>query len=95
MKILKERETLQRIFGILQDNGVWRTKINAELYLLLKGPDMVTQKNKVGWHVQQIPEDRAVKEVFTTALGGRRGRRRPRRSWTDDMEKDLQMVVRR
>lgn len=59
-----ERKIFRKIFGAVQDNGVWKIRTSAELNLLFKGPDIVTSINhgRIRWagDVQRMPEDIAV-----------------------------------
>ena len=50
--------------------------------------------SKIGMagHVIRMDETRSVKKIFEGKLEGRRGRGRPRRKWTNDVEDDLRKL---
>jgi hypothetical protein len=56
----------------------------------LKGP-------RISWlvHLERMLEDRMPKKIFTQELEGTRRRGRPRKGWRDEVERDLQVRVRR
>lgn len=39
-----------------------------------------------------MPHDKMPKKIFLTAMQGKRGRGRPRRSWAQDLENDLNIL---
>jgi hypothetical protein len=49
---------------------------------------------RVNWlgHLERIDEDRIPKKIFTQELEGTRRRGRPRKSWKEEVEKDLQVL---
>lgn len=91
-----ERKILRRIYGGINENGVWRTRTNQELRALYQEPDIVTEikTGRLRWagHVQRLPETSTTKKIFTGGPGGRRRRGRPRKRWVDDLEDDLRKL---
>jgi hypothetical protein len=69
-----------------------RIKINSELEGKYKFKDIVSaiKVRRLEWlgHIR-MNETRTVKKIFEEKVGGRRGRRRPRLRWIDDVEDDL------
>ena len=52
------------------------------------------KRAKVSWlgHLQRMEEDRMPKTIFTQELEGTRRRRRPRKRWKEEVERDLQVL---
>ena len=48
---------------------------------------------RISWlgHLERMEEDRMPKKIFTQELQGTRQRGRPRKRWTEEVEKDLQV----
>lgn len=91
-----ERKILRRIYGAVEDSGVWRQRTNSELYNLYGEPTLVAEvkKARVRWlgHVERMPEGRAPREVLHGRPAGRRRQGRPRMRWLDDVEDDLRAL---
>ena len=91
-----ERKILQKIYGPVIENDIWRIRTNQELYHLYKDPPIVTsiKKGRLRWagHVERMPECRAPKIIYRQKPGGRRLTGRPRLRWIDDVETDLQQL---
>jgi hypothetical protein len=70
-----------------------RIKINSELEGKYKFKYIFSaiKVRRLEWlgHIIRMNETRTVKKIFEEKLGGRRGRRRPRLRWIDDVEDDL------
>jgi hypothetical protein len=49
---------------------------------------------RVSWlcHLESMAEDRTPKKIFTQELEGTRRRRRPRKRWKEEVERDLQAL---
>jgi hypothetical protein len=50
---------------------------------------------RISWlgHLERMEEVRMSKKIFTQELEGTRRRRRPRKRWTEEVERDLQVLV--
>lgn len=95
-----ERKVLRRIYGPLFEEGQWRIRSNAEIYVMYNRPDIVCEirKGRLRWlgHVERMPEERAAKKVYKGNPGGRRLRGRPRLRWQEQVEDHLrQLGIRR
>ena len=49
---------------------------------------------RISWlgHLQRMEEDRMPKKIFTQELEGTKRRRRPRKRWKEEVERDLQVL---
>jgi len=70
---------------------------NRELEELNKGEDIVKwiKGQRISWlgHLERMEEDRMPKKIFTQELEGtRRRRRRSRKRWREEVERDLQVL---
>ena len=61
-----------------------------------KGENIVKwiKEQMISWlgHLERMEEDRMYKKIFTQELDGTRRRGRPRKSWKEEVEKDLQVL---
>jgi len=91
-----ERKILRKIYGTTKENAQWRSKTNEELMTKYKAPDIVNviKIQRLQWlrHVVRMNETRSVKKIFEGKLEGRRGRKRPRLTWINDVEDDLRKL---
>jgi hypothetical protein len=86
----------RRICGPKYEDGGWKIRTNRELEELNKG------ENKVKWikgkrisllgHLERMEEDTMPKKIFTQELEGMSRRGRPRKGWTEEVERDLQVM---
>jgi hypothetical protein len=88
-----ERKVLRSILGGKCENGVWRRRMNHELYQVYTHAKIteVIQHGRLQWagHVARMPEERAAKVIFSREPGrGRRLRGRPRTRWLCAVEED-------
>ncbi|XP_062716449.1 uncharacterized protein LOC134291957 [Aedes albopictus] len=71
-----ERHVLRMIFGGVQENGVWRRRMNHELVALYGEPSIqkVAKAGRIRWagHVARIPDNNPAKLVFATDPVGTR-----------------------
>ncbi|GFU05968.1 uncharacterized protein TNCV_3395181 [Trichonephila clavipes] len=73
-----ERKISRFIFGGIQENGIWRRRVNFELYHSYKESDFVNfikiQRSKWVGHIVRMNEDRTTtKKVFNAQpIGSRR-----------------------
>ena len=61
-----------------------------------KGENVVKwiKGQRISWlgHLERMEEDRMPKKIFTQELKGTRRRRRPRKGWKEEVERDLQVL---
>jgi len=87
---------LERIYGPKYENGEWKSRTNRELEGMSKGQNTV-KWIKGQWrswlgHLERTEEDRMPKKICTQELEGTRRRGRPRKSWKEEVERDLQVL---
>ncbi|XP_062707776.1 uncharacterized protein LOC134288081 [Aedes albopictus] len=93
-----EGRVLRTIFGGVQENGVWRRRMNHELAALY-GEHSIQKVAKAGrirwaWHVARMPDNHPAKFVFANHPVGTRRRGAQRARWADQVERDLASVGR-
>jgi len=63
---------------------------------LSKGENRVKwiKQQKISWlgHLERMEENRMPKKIFTQELEGTRRRRRPRKGWREEVERDVQVL---
>ncbi|XP_062714811.1 uncharacterized protein LOC134291290 [Aedes albopictus] len=93
-----ERRVLRAIFGGVQENGVWRRRMNHELAALYGEPSIqkVVKAGRIRWagHVARMPDNNPAKLVFATDPVGTRRRGAQRARWADQVERDLASIGR-
>jgi hypothetical protein len=61
-----------------------------------KGENVVKwiKVQRISWlgHLERMEENRMPKKIFTQELEGTRRRRRPRKRWKEEVERDLQVL---
>jgi len=59
-----------------------------------KGENIVKwiKGQRISCHLERMEEDRMPKKIFTQEVEGTRRRRRPRKRWKEEVERDLQVV---
>ncbi|XP_055610109.1 uncharacterized protein LOC129757033 [Uranotaenia lowii] len=91
-----ERRVLRTIFGGVQENGMWRRRMNHELARLYGEPSIqkVVKAGRIRWagHVARMPDDCPAKQVFATNPVGTRRAGAQRARWLDQVERDLANV---
>ena len=94
--LIFEREIFRRICGPKYENGEWKSRTNRELEEMSKGEKIVKwiKGQRISWlgHLERMEEDRMIKKIFTQELEGTRRRGRPRKGWTEEVERDLQVL---
>jgi hypothetical protein len=94
--IIFERKMFRRISGAKYEDGEWKSRTNRELEELSKGENIVKwiKGQRISWlgHLERMEEDRMPKKTFTQELEGTRRRGRPRKGWTEEVERDLQVL---
>jgi hypothetical protein len=93
---IRERKILTKIFGPVKENGVWRIRINQEVFGLYREPDIISEvrKGRLRWlgHVERMPEERTVKKMFKNIPEEKKSFGNPRKRWLDDVESDLKKM---
>ncbi|XP_062717045.1 uncharacterized protein LOC134292171 [Aedes albopictus] len=93
-----ERRVLRTIFGGVQENGVWRRRMNHELAAPYGEPSIqkVAKAGRIRWagHVARMPDNNPAKLVFATDPVGTRRRGAQRARWADQVERDLASIGR-
>jgi hypothetical protein len=91
-----ERKILRKIFGAVNENGLWRRRYNFELYQLYTDPDIVkfvkVQRLRWAGHIARMSDHEYTKRLTFSQPEGTRSRGRPRMRWIDDVEEDLQIL---
>jgi hypothetical protein len=80
-----ERKILRKIFGPVQEGGIWRKRTNKELYDMYKLPNLFIEikRARLRWlgHVERMPASRLTKKIYSGKPEGRRTIGRPRTRW--------------
>jgi len=91
-----EREIFRRMYGPKYEDGEWNCRMNRELEELSKGENIVKwiKGKRISWlgHLERMEEDRMPKKIFTQEMEETRRRRRPRKGWIEEVERDLQVM---
>ena len=94
--LIFERKIFRRLYGPKYENGEWKSRTNRELEDVSKGENIVKwiKGRRISWlgHLERMEEDRMHKKIFTRELEGTRRRGRPRKSWKEDVERELQVL---
>ena len=88
---------MRKIFGPVQNkDGFWRIRMNYELNDLIKNADIVrfVKSKRMAWlgHVTQMEGKRIPKRVLQWKPTGKINRGRPRKTWIEDIEEDIQIM---
>jgi len=94
--LIFERKIFRRIYGPKYENGERNSRTNRELEDMSKGQNIVKwiKWQRISWlgHLERMEEDRMPKKIFIQEMEGTRRRRRPRKRWTEEVQRDLQML---
>jgi hypothetical protein len=94
--LIFERKIFRRMYGPKYKDGEWKIRTNRELEELNKRENIVKwiKGQRISWlgHLERMEEDRMPKKIFTQGLKGTRRRRRPRKGWREEAERDLQVL---
>ena len=94
--LIFERKIFRRICGPKYENGDWKSRTNRELEKTSKGENIIKwiKGRRVSWlcHLERMEEDRMPKKIFAQELEGTRRRRRPRKGWKEEVERDLHVL---
>jgi len=94
--LIFERKIFRRIYGPKYENEEWKSRKNRELGEMNKGENIVKWikgQRMIIWlgHLEKM-EDMMPKKIFTLDLEGTRRRGRPRKGWSEEVERDLQVL---
>ena len=94
--LIFERNIFRRICGPKYENGGWKSRTNRELEEMIKGENAVKwiKGQRISWlgHLERMEENRMPRKIFTQELEGTRRRRRLRKGWKEEIERDLQVL---
>jgi hypothetical protein len=94
--LIFERKIFSRIYGPKYEDVEWKIRTNRELEELNRGENIVKwiKGQMISWlgHLVRMEEDRMPKKIFTQELEGTRRSGRPRKRWTEKVERDLQVL---
>jgi hypothetical protein len=89
---------LRKIFGPKRDEviGGWRKLHHEELHNLYSSPNIIRmmKSSRIRWsgHVARIGEKRSAYRILVGNPEGKRRLGKPRRSWEDNIKKDLREI---
>ena len=88
---------MRKIYGAVNDRGIWRIRYNTEIYNLYKEPDVikVVKANRLRWlgHLFRTDDNNPCKKVnLNDPFYVKRKVRRPATRWLDDVENDLKTL---
>lgn len=88
-----ERKILRKIYGAINDKGVWRIRTNNELRKLYKSLSITEEISiqRLRWlgHVTRMDDSRYAKKAMAAQPYGKRKVGRPKKRWQEDVEEDL------
>jgi hypothetical protein len=91
-----ERRNLRYIFGLVEENGIWKRSYNHELYKLFNEPDITgyVKVKRLKWagHLMRTSENRTIKKVFNTKPEGTRKVGRPKLKWKECVCQDIRIL---
>jgi hypothetical protein len=94
--LIFERKIFRRIYGPKYEDGEWKIRTNRELEESNKGGNIVNwiKGQMISWlgHLERMEEDKKNKKIFTEELEGTRRRGRPRKTWREEVERNLQVL---
>jgi hypothetical protein len=94
--LIFEMKIFRRIYSPKYENGEWKSRTNRELEEMNGGENIVKwiKGQRISWlgHLGRMEEDRMPKKNFTQELEGTRRRKRPRKRWKEEVERDRQVL---
>jgi len=91
-----ERKILRKIFGLINEKGIWRIKTNQELDEIIKHKNTINfiRAQRLSWlgHVERMQGARMVKAIYCWYPIASRPTGRPKTRWMDDIRKDTQKL---
>ena len=86
----------QSILSGVKKNGLWRRRMNSEIYKIFREPDVIKnikiRRMKWAAHVSRMDEGNPVKKVFVAKPFTPRRRGRPNLRWLDSVESDFKII---
>lgn len=94
--VIFERKVLRKIFGAVNDNGIWRHRYNFELNRLFKEANIVNYikicRLRFAGHVCRMDPSSLTSRIFNYKPISNRSRGRPKLRWTDCVEEDFNVL---
>jgi hypothetical protein len=91
-----ERRILRRIYGPVEENGIWRSRYNHEINKLYSEPDIlnVIKIMKLRWLGQlfRMQEQNPFRQLTLHKPEGTRRVGRPAIRWLDSVEEDMKTM---
>ena len=91
-----ERKILRKIFGPINEKGIWRIKNYQELDEIIKHKNIINfiWAQRLSWlgHVVRMQGTRMVKAIYSWYPISSRLTGRPKTCWMDDIRKDIQKL---
>ena len=91
-----ERKILQKIYGPVKENELWRIRRNDELEAIIKGENIVRfiRCQRIRWlgHIERMQVTAIPKRMLYGKMYAKRRRGRPKMRWLDDMSMDLRKM---
>lgn len=94
-----ERKILRKIYGAIQEDGMWRRRYNFEIYNIYRqagNKDIVTtiKIGRLRWagHVNRYDDNNPAKKILKAEPIGTRGRGRPKLRWKDGVSEDARKI---
>ncbi|KAG8239856.1 hypothetical protein J437_LFUL014809 [Ladona fulva] len=91
-----EWKILRKIYGPINDQGLWHRRYNFELYRLFSEPDIVKNINisSMGWvgHVIRMGNDQIPKRLTMGKPDDTRSRGRPKKRWLGSVNTDMNAI---
>jgi hypothetical protein len=90
-----ERKILQKIYGLVKENELWRIRRNDESEDIIMGENIVRfiKSQRIRWlgHVERMQDTVIPKKMYGKLYATRR-RGRPKTRWLDDVSTDLKKM---
>jgi len=94
--LIFERKIFRRIYGAKYENGEWKSRTNRELEEMSKGENIVKwiKGQRIRWlgHLERVKEDRMPKKIFTHETGRDEKKGKNRKTWKEEVERNLQVL---
>ena len=91
-----ERKILQKIYGQVKENVLWRIRRDDELEAIIKGENIVRfiKCQRIRWlcHIERMQDTAIPKKMLNGQMYATRRRARPKMRWLDDVSTDLRKM---
>ena len=91
-----ETKILQKIYGPVKENELWRIRRNYELEAIIKGENIVRfiKCQRIRWlgHIERMQDTAIPKKMLYRKLEATRRRGRPKMRWLDDVSMDTRKM---